>query len=325
MQGRTRNPSKPAPTSRHPSLRRWNAVVACRSPRENPFFGSRGAPPSVRVWFGLLPGSVRADILSNGPSRADRRDLGLGRSEECAAARRELSFIPDHADRDAIDIGNLGAAKAKRIARAGLLLVGGVGPACRRQHRNRERGYEHRTELKTPGTNDEHESPRGVDARIVGERPGIGKISRRLEMAFPSETSLRIQKKNNLDCRLHRHVAIRVHPYTEAHGSARKQPPYELPRMVHDAGHVRSHDRPCRELVGGMTIPLPNSPRPDEAPGPSLSCERKNRSKNRTKNVAVTPGCVGSCVGAGTAGQFRCLGTGGWARTTDLLFHRQAL
>jgi hypothetical protein len=159
------------------------SAVACRSPHENPFRQQQAAADSSR------PVLVRADLLSRGCRR-------LGRSEECAAARRELSFILDHADRDAIDIRNLGAAKAKRIARAGLLLVGGVGPACRRQHRNRERGCEHRTELKPSGTNDEHESPRGVDARIVGERPGIGKTSRRLAMAFPFERPLVLRIRN---------------------------------------------------------------------------------------------------------------------------------
>ena len=47
-------------------------------------------------------------------SRGHRRDLGIG-PEENPAFGRELGFVPDHADRDAIDVGNVGTAKAKRI------------------------------------------------------------------------------------------------------------------------------------------------------------------------------------------------------------------
>src|ERR1700730_4668151 len=98
------------------------------------------------------------------PARGDRRDLGT-RPEENPAARRELGFVPDHADRDAIDIGDLGTAKAKRIVAAGLLLLGSVGPACGRRHRNRERRCEHQTELEIPGPDGKHESPK----RCFGE------------------------------------------------------------------------------------------------------------------------------------------------------------
>ena len=91
-------------------------------------------------------------------ARGDRCDLGIG-PEENPAARRELGFVPDHADRDAIDVGNLGTAKAKRIVAAGLLLLGSVGGACRRPHRNRERRCEHQTELEIPEPDGKHESP----------------------------------------------------------------------------------------------------------------------------------------------------------------------
>ena len=101
-------------------------------------------------------------------SRGHRRDLGIG-PEENPAFGRELGFVPDHADRDAIDVGNVGTAKAKRIVAAGLLLLGSVGRAGRRPHRNRERRCEHQTELEIPGPDGKHESPQALLLRIVGE------------------------------------------------------------------------------------------------------------------------------------------------------------
>ena len=133
------------------------------------------APRSGRGGFCRLFGFMRAHRLSltcrrdaERPSRGDRRDLGI-RPEENPAARRELGFVPDHAGRDAIDVGDVGTAKAKRIVAAGLLLLGSVGRACRRQHRNRERRCEHQTELKIPGPDGKHESPQALLFRSVGE------------------------------------------------------------------------------------------------------------------------------------------------------------
>jgi hypothetical protein len=135
--------------------------------------GRNVAPPakprgSGRARLCRLFGFTRARRLSltcrrdaERPSRGDRRDLGIG-PEENPAARRELGFVPDHADRDAIDVGNVGTAKAKRIVAAGLLLLGSVGRARRRQHRNRERRCEHQTELEIPGPDGKHESPQAL-------------------------------------------------------------------------------------------------------------------------------------------------------------------
>ena len=77
------------------------------------FFGR-----SARGGLGRLPGFVRpgADRLSRGhrpdaerPASGDRRDRGLRRPgpEERPALRAELRFVADHADRDAVDIGDL--------------------------------------------------------------------------------------------------------------------------------------------------------------------------------------------------------------------------
>jgi hypothetical protein len=50
-----------------------------------------------------------------------------------------------------IDIRDISPAKAKRVSAAGLLLLVGVGSACRRPHRNRERRREHQAELEISG------------------------------------------------------------------------------------------------------------------------------------------------------------------------------
>ncbi len=108
------------------------------------------------------------------PSSPDR-GIGLGRSEIHPAARRELILLADHAGRDAIDVGNVRAAKTKRIVAAGRLLFGSVGLARRRPHRNRERRCEQQTELEFPRPDTKHHSPQTVDLRIVGERRRISK------------------------------------------------------------------------------------------------------------------------------------------------------
>jgi hypothetical protein len=120
---------------------------------------------SGRVRFRLLRlARLRADRLSRGcrldahrPPRRNRRDVGLGSGSEIdPAAGTELRFVPDHADRDAVDIRNLRAAKAKSIVAARLLLLGGVGLACARQHRNRKPRCQHQTELEIPRPDSKH-------------------------------------------------------------------------------------------------------------------------------------------------------------------------
>src|SRR5271168_3643596 len=53
------------------------------------------------------------------------------------AARAEFGLLSDHAGGYPLHIRNLGTAQAERIAHAGLLLVGGVGPADRGPHPQR--------------------------------------------------------------------------------------------------------------------------------------------------------------------------------------------
>ncbi len=108
------------------------------------------------------------------PADIGRGGLRLG-SEEHAAARAELRLVLDHANRDAVDIGNEGAADAHRIAAAGLLLLGSISLACRRPHRHRQRGRQHQTDMQVPGTDSHRKSPRSRTAGIVGEGQRISK------------------------------------------------------------------------------------------------------------------------------------------------------
>src|ERR1700730_11833612 len=107
----------------------------------------------------------RSLSLADGLSRSRRLDVerrsrpyrgfGLGRSAIQPAARRELILLADHAGRDAVYVGNIRAAKTKRIVAAGRLLL-----ARRRPHRNRERRCEQQTELEFPRPDRKHDSPR---------------------------------------------------------------------------------------------------------------------------------------------------------------------
>src|SRR5665647_37579 len=135
-----------------PMQRRAPCRSAMRSARE---------PRSARVPLGGLFRRLRpgADRLLGGrrldaerPADIDPGDGGFRLlPEEYAATRTELRFIPDHADRDAVDIGNFRTAKAHGVAAAGLLLLGSVGPACGRPDRDRKRRRQHQTELELPG------------------------------------------------------------------------------------------------------------------------------------------------------------------------------
>ena len=60
--------------------------------------------------------------------------FGVG-AKETPAFRRELRLPGNHAGGDAIDVGYLGAAEAKCIRLAGLLLFLGIGMTSRRQQR----------------------------------------------------------------------------------------------------------------------------------------------------------------------------------------------
>src|SRR5260370_6638412 len=128
---------------------------------------------SARAWLCRLLGFARlgADRLARRrrpeaerpPGGAGRdRGRGLRLPEIHPAAGRELRFVPDHAGRDTVDIRNLGAAKAKRVGAAGLLLLLGVSLTRARQHRSRQRRCEHQAELELPEPDSKHESPKAL-------------------------------------------------------------------------------------------------------------------------------------------------------------------
>ena len=135
---------------------RANAFRVCREGKPASTFPGHAAAG--------FPSLLRADRLSRrGRLDAQRRPrpyggFGLRRSEIHPTAGRELIAVPDHAGRDAVDIGNIGAAKTKRVIAARCLLLGGIGMACRGQHRNREHRCEHQTELEIPGPDSKHDS-----------------------------------------------------------------------------------------------------------------------------------------------------------------------
>jgi hypothetical protein len=59
---------------------------------------------------------------------------------------------------DALDVRNLGAAQAKRVACTRLSPFGRVGMAGRRPNRDRQRRCQHQTELEIPGPDGKHAS-----------------------------------------------------------------------------------------------------------------------------------------------------------------------
>jgi hypothetical protein len=81
-------------------------------------------------------------------------------ADEPPAARTKLRLVPVQAGPDAVDVRNLGAAQAKRIACTRLLPFRRVGLCCRRQHQDRNRRCQHQAELEIPGPGGNHESPR---------------------------------------------------------------------------------------------------------------------------------------------------------------------
>ena len=79
-------------------------------------------------------------------------------AEEHPASRRQLSPFRDHAGRDPIDIGDLRAAKAKRIALTRLLLLGSISVPDARQHRACKRRC-NQDKQKSFGRNHRHQCP----------------------------------------------------------------------------------------------------------------------------------------------------------------------
>jgi hypothetical protein len=166
--------------------RRWQghaplAVWQCNA-------GVRSRPAWLPSWAFAARRSRLSRRCRPDTERLSCRSLWLG-PEERPAAGRELGFVPDHADGDAVDIRNFGTAQAKRVAAAGLLLLGGIGLAWHGPHQNRERGRQHQAKLNILGPDPKHESPPTLLLRIVGEWRGNGKAIRTPGHNLPGETT----------------------------------------------------------------------------------------------------------------------------------------
>jgi hypothetical protein len=80
------------------------------------FFGLAAAPLWAETGLMLIGLPAGASVVS--------LVWGSGRKNTWQPGE-ELGLVPDHADGDAVDVGNFGAAQLKRVAAAGLLLLGG--------------------------------------------------------------------------------------------------------------------------------------------------------------------------------------------------------
>jgi hypothetical protein len=76
---------------------------------------------------------------------------------------------------DAVNVRNLGAAQAKRVACTRLLPFGRVGLCCRRQHQDRKRRCQHQTELEIPGPGGNHESPQAFIRELWVKDGGLAR------------------------------------------------------------------------------------------------------------------------------------------------------
>jgi hypothetical protein len=110
-----------------------DAAEKCRANRENrKRRRQRGGTERSRIE--PSPQSVVVPSVPSGPVAGlpprTFRDRGvLVGPEVRPASRTELRLVPDHADRNALDVGNFVAAKTKRVAAARLLLFGSIGMA----------------------------------------------------------------------------------------------------------------------------------------------------------------------------------------------------
>jgi hypothetical protein len=224
------------------------------------------ASESARVRPGLPDVMRAAGALARRPACGVRIPLRAG-AEEHPALRRELRLVADHAGRDAIDIGNVSAAETKRIAGAGLLLIGRVGVDRMRQDRERTQCGDGRAKTdhaKTDHTKTARESnDQSPVWRLVSRRdrirkaalsgPGCGRMRKERTRCFTGFTDMSDARSRGSGSD---HSGV-------AHSSGRSQQ------------RTASGERHDMFWIDGHT----------------------------------------------QAG----IGTVGWARTTDLLFHRQAL
>ena len=71
-------------------------------------------------------------------------------ADEPPAARTKLRLVPVQAGPDAVDVRNLGAVQAKRVACTRLSPFRRVGLCCRRQHQDRKRAASIKPSWKSP-------------------------------------------------------------------------------------------------------------------------------------------------------------------------------
>jgi hypothetical protein len=96
------------------------------------------------------------------------------------AARTKLRLVPVQAGPDAVDVRNLGAAQAKRVACTRLSPFGRVGLCCHRQHQDRKRRCQHQTELEIPGPDGKHgdRSPQAFIRELWVKDRGLARCRR---------------------------------------------------------------------------------------------------------------------------------------------------
>ena len=114
---------------------------------------------------------------------ARRRPARPG-ADEPPAARTKLRLVPVQAGPDAVDVRNLGAAQAKRVACTRLLPFGRVGLCCRRQQQDRKRRCQHQTELEISGPCGNHESPQAFIRELWVKDGGLA--TRRGASEYPA-------------------------------------------------------------------------------------------------------------------------------------------
>jgi hypothetical protein len=127
----------------------------------------RGNPLAVALPMRSTP--------AQGSSAAARPRPVCPGADEPPAARTKLRLVPMQAGPDAINVRNLGAAQAKRVACTRLLPFGRVGLRCRRQHQDRKRCCQHQTELEIPGPGGDHESPRALIPELWVKDGGLAR------------------------------------------------------------------------------------------------------------------------------------------------------
>ena len=104
---------------------------------------------------------VAGRIAIGRPAGAAAASLGSGSGLNCARHGGESwDFLATMQAVTRSTFGNFGAAQPEGVAGAGLLLLGGIGLAGGRPHRNRERGRQHQADMKIPDPKSRHNPPR---------------------------------------------------------------------------------------------------------------------------------------------------------------------